>query len=107
MIITYDPDNGLALPDSKWFEWIEIFTSNPVDTIVGSNIAIDLIRFKVLTKELDYKKIKFKFNNEEIDVDKNGYIEYWPVGFCDHFERILQCKWKIEKESEKLNDNNI
>ncbi len=65
---------------------------NKVETI---NVAIETnndhflngVRCAVKDGLVDYKNIQIIFYNEEnkylINIDKNGNLDYWPVGFFD------------------------
>jgi hypothetical protein len=76
---------------------------------VSTSILFSVIRLAIVKGELDYKQIKFKFEDKIISINEYGAITDWPNGFADLdislSQDILQLAMKKRKnEKEKQNE---
>ena len=96
LIIEYDPINGQCIPDGKIKEWIEDKVSlsselkSELIVITSSSLVIEEVRALIGEHVLSNKNIAFKFKGEMLYPDRSGMLDYWPKGFCDIFENILE-----------------
>lgn len=60
----------------------ELHTSN--------HLVVDWIRVMIKEGLFDHKDIVFEYNGQILEADRNGRIEHWPLGFCDHTEKVLE-----------------
>lgn len=51
--------------------------------------VIYAIRLLVKKGKMNYRRIVFECGGEEININKNGDIPIWPVGFADFDTRML------------------
>lgn len=91
LIVEYDPDNGLALPDNKSEDYVKNVIENSVEqhVVVGTELFVDLFRCAVVEKKIKHTKIKFLFKGETIDIDKYGTCREYPEGFNDVNTNVL------------------
>lgn len=98
--ITYSPD-GQAISDFEIEDWandivkesqtpISNFTGERViERKVSNELAINQIRVFIKQGKLNHSEVVFVYNGSELKPDKNGRLENWPKGFCDHTENML------------------
>lgn len=94
--VTYDPDNGLALPDNKIAQYvsdvIRFFASNPemiIPPVVGSESIVQQFRIAVKKGMIPPERCVFIFQGAEISISTNGNLGWWPDGFCSVIDRQL------------------
>ena len=95
LTINYDPINGEVEPDGKIASYVKHLACiaevrSSLEITVGSALIIDEIRALIIEGTLSHKDIVFKFKGEEIHPSKDGTISYWPKGFCDVYDNILE-----------------
>jgi len=93
MITIEYTDNGEAVSDFNYSEWLERVKNN-VDSNttfkVSTSTPIFAIRLAIVKGEVDHKKIKFKYNDKESNVNEYGVFNYWPKGFADVTDVLVQ-----------------
>lgn len=105
--IVYDAYNGEAIADghayNKANELIELhkLTGEVVYNSASSHV-IDSIRLLVAKGKISNNDVIYKFNSADgeksIKVDKNGRLEFWPEGFCDHSMNFLSELFSLESD---------
>jgi len=105
LIIEYDPESTVCVPDSKVLDMAKKYNNcakNYPEThlIFGQGLVIDAFRVLVTLKEIDYKEIRFKFKDQIMMVDRNGRLNIWPRGFCDITDSFLDILLDCEMEKE-------
>ena len=95
LTVIYDPKDGLAYADGL----IESFVDGVLENAkgkdssvrIGNEIAIALIRLRIMQGKLNHKEIQFDFEELErrMVADKFGNLDSWPPGFCDYTEKIF------------------
>ena len=103
--VHYEPHNDMValLPDNL----CENYVKRAIDMAkfrgficitVGQGLIIEYLRLYVCRGIIKPEEIEFIFDNLKGQVftmktDKNGRLDNWPKGFCDHTEDILNEKW--------------
>lgn len=97
--ITYDPNNGVAVPDGKTAEWTDAIIAKWIedgkpetDITIGSSMIVDQFRVRVVRGVLDASELVFLFEHWGIYVYGSGRCTDWPRGFCDYTDALL---WEI------------
>lgn len=86
LIIEYDPDKGITLPDNKYEKYVNDAIANREITphvVIGSELLLTLFRCAVVKNKIKHSDLKFMFKGKIIDVDKYGTCREWPKGFDD------------------------
>lgn len=81
--VTYDPINGMAVPDGRAESWVkEVMETNGTDfhAIVGTEVMVNVFRLLVLEQKIKPEELVFIFGDVEIPVDKFGALKFWPKG---------------------------
>ena len=95
--IIYSQD-GEHMADRTVKSWVSNLVNNYVEgvdlTIIVSNeLIVETIRVEVKHGNIDCKEVLF-FNGEDdefgIKIDRGGYLDEWPEGFCDFRDNILE-----------------
>jgi hypothetical protein len=86
IVITYEKD-GLFVPDHKVEETAIKIINDGKDVSVSQSLLVDYIR--VVVKERKMDNVVFKFEDNILYCDENGFIDYWPIGFCDYQTNAL------------------
>ena len=96
LVVVYDPVNGESVPDGKIYAWVkekivlaETQTSSMTLT-VSSSLIIEEIRALIAEDAISNNDITFIFRGEEIHPEIDGGLAYWPGGFCDIYDNILE-----------------
>lgn len=88
--ITYDAKHGKTYPDGEIEDAVEYMMSSGSGEITVSNeMFIYGVRARIVKGDLDYKKVVFIFEDYEISPDKAAYLNEWPKGFCNYFDKFL------------------
>jgi hypothetical protein len=68
------------------------YMHNGKDIILNYSTSNIFTEFRVAIKEgrISPTDIRFKFNGELIEYDKNGRSENWPDGFLDYEHKLLE-----------------
>lgn len=108
LIIEYDTLEGRVIPDGNVLEWADNLaeTYNKIDSgdltiIVSSAIMIDATRLLIKEKKLNHKEVTYKFEEQNIEVDKRGTLRIYPEGFCNTHYNILArlIDWGLKEEN--------
>jgi len=86
LIIEFNGDNGIALPDNKSQEYVDEVIANRATTpyvVIGTELLLILFRCAVIEKKIKHTDLKFMFKEKLIDVGKYGTCREWPKGFGD------------------------
>lgn len=85
LIVEYDPNNGLSLPDNKSENYVKNIIENSVEqhVVIGTELLVNLFRCAIVEKKIKHTEIKFLFKGKIIDIDKFGTCREYPKGFCD------------------------
>lgn len=51
--------------------------------------------------KISHDSVEFYFKGNKIEMDKDGRIEYWPDGFLDATEKLLNELFEIHYPSEE------
>lgn len=87
LIVEYDPDNGVTLPDNQSQKYVENVIDNMFaipHIIIGNELLITLFRCAVAEGKIKHTEIEFLFKGQIIKISKYGRCEEWPKGFGDH-----------------------
>lgn len=94
--VTYDPNDGIVVPDGKTEQWTADVLSKWLEAgkpdtniTVGSALMVDQFRLKAKQEVFDSSEFMFVFYGKEIALYQGGRCSHWPNGFCDHSENIL------------------
>ena len=100
--ITYDPHDYVATfaPDADVVptvqEIVTDFYSRPpeerwdFDYTFGTFLFIDALRVEIREGRLQLEDVEFRYNGDIIQFDKDGRTPYWPEGFGDQVEKLLE-----------------
>lgn len=72
---------------------------NYVILMTSQALVVDYVRLAVAEGRIHHKKVQFRFENYEIDIDKCGRLSHWPKGFCDYTDNILTSLLELEIEA--------
>ena len=93
----YDPSMGYSCPDDKVEPFVESiikrfeeFLENGNVFFIGSELIIHGLRVAICEQRIPYKKVVLFYKHHALHVDKNGRIDSWPAGFCDHADKYLE-----------------
>ncbi|NIA10712.1 MAG: hypothetical protein GWP10_13540 [Nitrospiraceae bacterium] len=95
LIIEYDPINGESVPDGEIKEWLKnkidlaSELESELNVVTSTSLIIEEARAMIHEHTLSSKDIVFKYKGEMLYSDEFGKLDYWPAGFCDTFEKIL------------------
>ena len=101
LTVEYDPNVGHVERDGEAEKWVDeiIATAKTEDkkddwiVTVSSALLIDFFRLRLAQGVIKKDQIEFVFNDQVLNHNKYGRIEYWPKGFCDipiePMERLL------------------
>jgi hypothetical protein len=120
LAIKYDPEHGIICHDANVMQTAlniynryskaEELISDDSKTVytVGMELIIECFRILVLREVIPYNDIEFLFYDKENDqeililIDKFGNCDYWPKGFCDYRDNLidehLSTKYPLEDE---------
>lgn len=97
--VIYDPINGTVVPDGKINDWIDEVVALDADVTVtiGAETMLHELRARHCEGKLKIAEtLTFKDNGSDnpadwvlVQIDKDGRIDYWPRGFCDHTDKAL------------------
>lgn len=65
------------------------FNNNNMLYKTANGLVIQTFRLHVKNKLISHKEIIFKYQDQEIQLDKHGNLDEWPEGFCDEYEKVL------------------
>jgi len=92
--LVYDPDSGLAVRDgdakkiATSIAWAADHNKTDECAYATENVFY-AVRVLVKQNIIGSNRIRFKFKDVYITVDRNGRCDPWPPGFCDISERYL------------------
>ena len=88
--IVYNPVKGEVWPDSE----IEVRAShflNGTEDIITTGSELFCHYARALYQNNDYGvDLYFDYNKESFKVLKDGRLKYWPQGFCDYYDNVLE-----------------
>lgn len=91
IIIVYNPFDGAVVQDAKVRQFCETLDDNKM-CVIGSELIITQLR--VMHKNRELNIAGFYYNTGEtlipISIDSDGRISYWPDGFCDYNDKLLE-----------------
>lgn len=94
LIVTYDPIFGEAIADGliEHRVALDIFESvNCTRSVTtGSTLYIKFLRLAIKEKKIYKEDVQIIFNGELIRLTDSGRVEYWPKGFCEVFDIVLE-----------------
>jgi hypothetical protein len=96
--VTYDPENGLAIPDGKAIAFADSISE---DVTVSSFMVIDALRLKAIKGELN--DIVLSYGGKEITLDDRGQCSEWPNGFGDHNMYLSRDIMRARREKRENN----
>ena len=97
LTITYDPYDGIVVPDFLLKEKLVNLINEGIDFSVGTSMAFSVIRLLVkqgVEVDIKFNNIKFKYQDIKTDIDYNFILNEqcsiipetkWPFGFS-HIE---------------------
>jgi len=95
LIVNYDPINGEVVADGKVASYVrdmiataKVFLKS-IEYSVGTSLIVEEIRALIHEGTISHEDVVLKFKGEELNIDSQGYIDYWPRGFCDASDNIL------------------
>lgn len=103
LIVEFNGDNGVALPDNKSQQYVDDVILNREITpyvTIGTDLLITLFRCAVVEKKIKHTDLKFMFKNKIIDVGKYGTCREWPKGFGDVSDNALDVLLALGKSQE-------
>jgi hypothetical protein len=108
--IVYDI-NSNPTPDSQADQFveevIEAIRQGGDHLFARSNELLFLaIRAAINQERISCDKVQFKYGGFIYPVDKNGRMEFWPEGFCDHMDKYLDQLFFTREEREKYDNQN-
>lgn len=98
LILNYVPhgNNGILTPDGEVEttvrEWIKRAADDTGITcvmIVGHGLPILTLRALIKEGVTSCDDCGIQFNGKDIEVNKDGRLPFWPVGFCDVEDGLL------------------
>ncbi len=103
LIIEYNSNDGCHWPDGKIMDAVRCdwasaeragLQGNTYTRTVASALYITALRLLVANGTIDPNLVKFIYIRSrddliELTVDRRGYLDYWPEGFCDTDEKML------------------
>ena len=55
----------------------------------SQELVVDYVRLCIMEKIISHKDVEFSFEDKIIIPDKNGMLDWWPDGFCDYRDKLL------------------
>ena len=96
LTIQYEPEtSGLkTVGDGEAQQYVEkivLSAANGLHIILltSQQIVVDYVRLCIYKNLIPHKEVVFKFKDFDIISDKFGRLDYWPRGFCDYQDNIL------------------
>ena len=86
LIVEYDSNNGIALPDNKSQAFVENAINNKAIStyvMIGTQLLITLFCCAIVKGKIKHTEIEFLFKGKTIKIDRFGTCEKWPEGFGD------------------------
>lgn len=81
---------NVAVPDGGAQAWAEDVAQKGNGYYITSNhLCIYHIRLLVQQGTINHNNVEFIFEDRVISVNKNGRLNHWPKGFCDHIDNVL------------------
>lgn len=96
---------GDSFPDHDCETEARIFLSAPnhddvkQDINVSSELFILAARALIHEGVIPHTEVRFLFDGQYIEPDKDGRLPVWPQGFCDMSEKLLCRMLDIRKKS--------
>lgn len=95
LTVRYLPDdNELQLvADGKAEEYVKnIIESSDgwVVLLTSQELVVNYVRLFVTRGLIAPSQVTFLFKDYEMFVDKFGHLDWWPAGFCDYNDKILE-----------------
>lgn len=87
--IIYNAALGISCPDAACEEKAISMCAQRGSFIIGSQLIIDNIRVLVKQGKMPVDELEIWFGDIKICMDQDGRVAYWPEGFCDYFEKVL------------------
>lgn len=91
ILITYDPNDGLALPDGKIKAFVDSVIEHSRDGLelapVASELIVNEFRIRHMRGEID---VTFSFDGAKFKPHPSGRFDRWPEGFCDTWDNQLR-----------------
>lgn len=111
--ITYDPENGTPVADGRVVEFVDELVAGykqcyNVRRTVANETVLNEFRIRVGKGEVVHTDIVFKYQGQELFVEKDGCLPLtsWPVGCGDFAERqafeLLRVMLPIGANGKKL-----
>lgn len=107
MLIFEYTENGEPVSDFKAEGWVKWALSHVgyKHFIVSTSLPFDIIRREIVKGKIFHDQVKFRFNGEDININKYGAITDWKKGFCDKdtdvCEEILRTALELSRKEKK------
>ena len=97
LILNYVPhgSEGILTPDgeveTKVRNWIKSADDLGIDHVIKVGHGLPILTLRALIKEgvTTCDDCGIRFNGKDIEVNKDGRLPFWPVGFCDVEDGLL------------------
>ena len=96
ILIIYDPIFGYSCPDGLIARYVdnlaenfEAYVKEKAPIFIGSELLITGIRVAVFEGRIPFDQVAFFYDRFAMYIDKDGRIDHWPRGFCDHNDKFL------------------
>lgn len=88
-VIEYDPFYGCKFSDGELLEKaLELYNLSD-HILVCQETMIQAYRVLVKRCKIDHNSIVFRFKGRDLSVNKDGWLEEFPKGFCDTMENLM------------------
>jgi len=97
LTVRYEPDNNLLekVCDGKAEKYVRDIVksaSGGMYTVLytSQEVVINYVRLCILEGLISHEDVEFSFGDKIVFPDKYGHLDWWPTGFCDYNDRLLE-----------------
>lgn len=58
--------------------------------LTSQEMMINYVRLAICTGKISCDNVEFRFKGNIIFADRYGHLDWWPDGFCDYNDKILE-----------------
>lgn len=80
----------------------EATSGNYTVLLTNQELIVNYVRLCILEELIPHNQVEFRYKDNIIFPDKYGHLDWWPPGFCDYndklLERLLEGMFTVRKE---------
>lgn len=96
LTIDYNAENGFHVADGGAEPFIDVYINRflkqkkDMKLTVASSLLVDFFRLRLVQGVIKTDQIEFTFDGEVIKHNSYATFEYWPKGYCDVGDHVLE-----------------